>query len=275
MPGLSGPSWPSWLRVPSGKSVTMPPALSRRSVSFMPEAPIPSRWIGNPPTERMNRTQDRYEQRRPRHVVERPPQRNAQEEHVEKTHMVADEQHAARCGNIALPGRPPAQDDRGQDRTEILHELIPDSRVQRAIADRRRPNVRSLPACRRLAALASRLRGGVLPRRAMSAVRRSRAGLPRSGPIMRNLSGRARAMRARVVLRCRGPGGRRLLRRQPGRIDHDRVGGRLHRRDGTGGVAGVALALVARAPTRSSRSRPGPDTRPTRRRARSSSLAVR
>ncbi len=48
------PSWPSWLRVPSGKRVTIPPPRSRRSVSFMPEAPIPSRWIGKPPTDRMN-----------------------------------------------------------------------------------------------------------------------------------------------------------------------------------------------------------------------------
>src|SRR5271157_4732991 len=53
MPDLSGASLPSRLRVPSGKSVTIPPLRNRRRVSFIPDTPIPSRWMGNPPTERI------------------------------------------------------------------------------------------------------------------------------------------------------------------------------------------------------------------------------
>ena len=53
MPDLSGASLPSRLRVPSGKSVTIPPLRNRRRVSFIPDAPIPSRWMGNAPTERI------------------------------------------------------------------------------------------------------------------------------------------------------------------------------------------------------------------------------
>jgi hypothetical protein len=53
IPDLSSASSPSRLRVPSGKSVTIPPLRIRRRVSFRPDAPIPSRWIGKPPTERI------------------------------------------------------------------------------------------------------------------------------------------------------------------------------------------------------------------------------
>ena len=45
---------PVRVRVPSGKRATIPPAFSRRRVSFSPWAPIPSRWIGNAPQDRMN-----------------------------------------------------------------------------------------------------------------------------------------------------------------------------------------------------------------------------
>src|SRR5271157_581947 len=52
MPDLSEASLPSRLRVPSGKSETIPPLRNRRRVSFIPDAPIPARWMGNAPTDR-------------------------------------------------------------------------------------------------------------------------------------------------------------------------------------------------------------------------------
>ena len=50
-PGRKGAIAPSRVRVPSGKITTISPRFSRRSDSLIPANPIPSRSIGNAPTE--------------------------------------------------------------------------------------------------------------------------------------------------------------------------------------------------------------------------------
>ena len=71
-PASSGPSSPSGLRVPSGNSVTMPPALSRRE-RLLHARGADSLALDRKPADRADEhSEHRYEQGRSRHVVERP-----------------------------------------------------------------------------------------------------------------------------------------------------------------------------------------------------------
>ena len=243
IPGLSSPSRPSRLRVPSGKRSTIPPLRSRRRVSFRPEAPIPSRWIGNPPTERMNGPEEREEEGRARHVVQRPGRRDAEDEDVEVAEVVRDEQHAALAGMCCRP-----------------------------VARRPPTATRKIDAVSRTASYqtrASRERSRSEPARRRSAAARDAGGRLTAGPPGRTRPGPVEAV-ADVAL---DPGDD-LVEAQPGGVDDGGVGGGLHRGDGAGGVAGVAVAEVARTASRAIGS-PRAANSAWRRRARSSRLAVR
>ena len=126
MPDLSGASWPSELRVPSGKSVTIPPARSRRRVSLTPEAPIPSRWIGNEPTDLIMEARPGTKRVDLATKLSWPPQGDPEEEHVQVAQMVGDQQDPSGLGHMMLARRPPPEDDGGECPDQILDELIPD-----------------------------------------------------------------------------------------------------------------------------------------------------
>ena len=133
MPDLSGASLPSRLRVPSGKSVTIPPRRNRRRVSFIPDAPIPSRWIGNAPTERIKnpRTGKKRLDRATKLSGRRDA--NSQENDVEEAKMVGDQEDGPGCRHVVPARGTPAPQRREQGCKHVLHEPVPEQFAPPAI----------------------------------------------------------------------------------------------------------------------------------------------
>ena len=205
----------------------------------MPEAPIPSRWIGNAPTDRIRVPSTGRKSVDLRHVIERPPQRDAEEEHVQEAQMVGDQQHATRLRHVLPAGRPPSQQHDGQRRAQHLDEPIP-GEPHRPIGPAPRPGRRPAPASAHAG-----IRDSWSPDE-------DEVGPPTAG--IGSLTWRPPPDRPPEIRRVRrsilgsmSSASRRedLLDAPARRVDDDRVGGRLHRRDRSRGVAGVALADVA------------------------------
>ena len=126
MPDLRGASSPSRLRVPSGKSATIPPFRNRRRVSLRADALIPSRWIGNPPSERSrNPITGMKRVDRARKLSGRckgiPSRKGSW-----KLEMVGDQSAPPVAGMLCRPVAQPGRQSREQGREHTLGEPVPE-----------------------------------------------------------------------------------------------------------------------------------------------------
>src|SRR5208337_3660650 len=73
---------------------------------------------------------DRNEQSRPRHVIERPPQRNSQEKDIEEAEMVGDQEDGPGRRHVVPARGTPASQGRHQGCQHVLREPVPEQSLR-------------------------------------------------------------------------------------------------------------------------------------------------